>query len=126
MRLLGVSRSSLDYAPVAVAAEDLKVMRIMDEIYLRDPCIGAQRMVLLLERDHMLCVNRKRVSRLRRAMGIETIFCRPRPSIPDREHTIFPYLLREKNIVRANEAWCSDITYVPMAGGNAFLCVVMD
>jgi putative transposase len=124
--LLGVCRSSLDYVPVPVSAEDLKIMRIMDEIYLRDPCIGARRIVLLLERDHSLCVNRKRVSRLRREMGIETIFCRPRTSIPDREHAKFPYLLREKNITRANEVWCSDITYVPMAGGNAFLCAVMD
>ena len=105
--LLGVSRSSLDYVPVPAAAEDLKIMRIMDEIYLRDPCIGARRIVLLLERDHALCVNRKRVSRLRREMGIETIFCRPRTSGPDREHTKFPYLLREKSITRANEVWCS-------------------
>ena len=94
--LLGVSRSSLDYVPVPASAEDLKIMRIVDEIYLRDPCIGARRIALLLERDHALCVNRKRVSRLRREMGIETIFCRPRTSIPDREHTKFPYLLREK------------------------------
>ena len=108
--LLGVSRSSLDYLPQPVSAEDLKIMKIMDEIYLRDPCIGARRIVQLLERDHALCVNRKRVSRLRRKMGIETIFCRPRTSIPDREGAKFPYLLREKNITRANEVWCSDIT----------------
>ena len=124
--LLSVSRSSLHYEPVAECAEDLKLKRIMDEIYLRDPCIGARRIVQLLERDHGLCVNRKRVSRLRRAMGIETIYCRPRTSIPEREHTKFPYLLREKNITRANQAWCSDLTYVPLAGGSAFLCVVMD
>ena len=124
--LLSVSRSSLNYAPVPVSAEDLKIMRIMDEIYLRDPCIGGRRVVQLLERDFALCVNRKRVQRLRRAMGIETIYCRPRTSIPDREHVKFPYLLRDKNITRANEVWCSDITYVPMEHGNAFLCVVMD
>ena len=124
--LLTVSRSSLDYEPVAECAEDLKIKRVMDETYLRDPCIGTRRIVQLLERDHALCVNRKRVQRLRSAMGIETIYCRPRTSVPDRAHVKFPYLLREKNITRANEAWCSDITYVPMAGGNAFLCAVMD
>lgn len=124
--LLSVSRSSLDYVPVPVSAEDLRIMRIMDEIYLRDPCIGVRRVVQLLERDYALCVNRKRVSRLRRAMGIETIFCQPRTSIPNREHVKFPYLLRDKKITRPNEAWCSDITYVPMEHGNAFLCVVMD
>ena len=113
--LLGVSRSSLDYVPALASAEDLKIMRIMDEIYLRDPCIGARRIVQLLERDHALCVNRKRVSRLRRVMGIETIFCRPRTSVPEREHAKFPYLLREKNITRANEAWCSDICQRPPA-----------
>ena len=124
--LLSVSRSSLDYVPVTVSAEDLEIMRIMDEIYLRDPCIGVRRVVQLLGRDYALCVNRKRVSRLRRTMGIETIFCRPRTSIPDRAHVKFPYLLRDKKITRANEVWCSDITYVPMERGNAFLCVVMD
>lgn len=124
--LLSVSRSSLDYVPVPRLAVDLKIMRMMDEIYLRDPCIGVRRVVQLLERDHALCVNRKRVQRLRREMGIETIFCRPRTSIPAREHVKFPYLLRDKNITQANEVWCSDITYVPMERGNAFLCVVMD
>jgi putative transposase len=124
--LLSVSRSSLDYVPILESAEDLKIMRIMDEIYLRDPCIGVRRIVMLLERDYAICANRKRVSRLRKMTGIETIFCGVRTSIPDREHVKFPYLLRDKNITRANEVWCSDITYVPMAGGNAFLCVVMD
>ena len=124
--LLSVSRSSLDYVPVPVSAEDLKIMRIMDEIYLRDPCIGVRRVVQLLERDYGIFANRKRVQRLRRAMGIETMFCQPRTSIPDRAHVKFPYLLRDKKITRANEVWCSDITYVPMEHGNAFLCVVMD
>ena len=124
--LLSVSRSSLDYVPVPVSAEDLKIMRIMDEIYLRDPCIGVRRVVQLLERDYGIFANRKRVQRLRRAMGIETMFCQPRTSIPDRAHVKFPYLLRDKKITRANEVWCSDITYVPMEHGSAFLCVVMD
>jgi putative transposase len=124
--LLSVSRSSLNYVPLLASPEELKIMRIMDEIYLRDPCIGVRRIVMLLAREHGLLVNRKRVSRLRRVMGIETIYCRPRTSIPDRAHVKFPYLLRGKNITRANEVWCSDITYVPMAHGNAFLCVVMD
>ena len=124
--LLSVSRSSLHYEPVAECPEDLKIKRIMDEIHLRDPCIGTRRIVMLLERDYGLCVNRKRVQRLRCEMGMETIYCRHRTSMPNREHVKFPYLLRERNIVRADEVWCADITYVPMAHGNAFLCVVMD
>ncbi|MBN8420065.1 MAG: transposase [Verrucomicrobia bacterium] len=68
--LLGVSRSSLDYVPVAEAAENVQIKRLLDEIYLRDPCLGSRRLVTVLERDHGLAVNRKRLQRLRREMGI--------------------------------------------------------
>lgn len=124
--LLGVSRSSLDYEPVPVSAEDLRLMRLMDEIYLVDPCVGTRRLVTLLARDHGLVVNRKRLQRLRREMGLETIWCRPRTSIPDVEHRKFPYLLREVEVKRPDQVWCADITYVPMPRGHAYLCAVMD
>lgn len=92
--LLGVSRSALSYKPVEESAEDVRLMRLMDEIYMQDPCVGSRRLVTLLERDHGLIVNRKRVQRLRRKMGIETIWCRPRrTSIADNGHRKYPYLL---------------------------------
>lgn len=124
--LLGVSRSSLDYVPVAEAAENVRIKRLLDELYLRDPCLGSRRLVTVLERDHGLLVNRKRLQRLRREMGIEAIYCKPRTSIVDKAHRIYPYLLRELAITRADQVWCTDITYIPMPRGSAYLCAVMD
>jgi len=101
-------------------------MRILDEIYLRDPCLGTRRLVPLLKRDYNLQVNRKRVRRLRQIMGVETIWCRPRTSKPDEGHRKYPYLLRDLQITRPDQVWCADITYVPMPHGHAYLCAVMD
>lgn len=124
--LLGVARSSVGYEPVAESEENLRVKRVMDELYLIDPCLGSRRLVTLLERDHGLIVNRKRVRRLRREMGIEAIYCKPRTSIPDDGHRKYPYLLRDLAVDRPDQVWCTDITYVPMPGGSAYLCAVMD
>lgn len=124
--LLGVSRSSLDYVPVAEAKENVRIKRLLDELYLRDPCLGSRRLVTVLERDHGLLVNRKRLQRLRREMGIEAIYCKPRTSIVDKASRIHPYLLRDLAITRADQVWCTDITYVPMPRGSAYLCAVMD
>jgi putative transposase len=125
-KLLGVTRSTLSYKPVPESAEALRITRIMDEIYLDDPCVGTRRLVTLFERDHSLIVNRKRLQRLRHEMGLETIWCRPRTSIPDKGHRKFPYLLRNLEVSRPNQVWCADITYVPMPRGHAYLCAVMD
>ena len=124
--LLGVVRSMLDYEPAPEGEEDRGIMRIMDEIYLKDPCVGTRRIVTLLERDHGLKVNRKRLQRLRRKMGLETIWCRPRTSIAEETHHKYPYLLRNLEVTRSNQVWCADITYVPMPHGHAYLCAVMD
>jgi putative transposase len=125
--LLEVPRSSLDYQPVPESEDDRRLMRLMDEIYLVDPCIGTRRLVKVLERDHGEKVNRKRLRRLRRKMGLETIWCRPRnTSAPDSSHRKYPYLLRNLEVTRPDQVWCSDITYVPMSRGHAYLCAVMD
>jgi putative transposase len=124
--LLGVSRSSLDYVPVAESAENVRIKRLLDELYLRDPCLGSRRLVTVLERDHGLHVNRKRLQRLRREMGIEAIYCKPRTSIVDKASRIHPYLLRDLAVTRADQVWCTDITHVPMPRGSAYLCAVMD
>lgn len=124
--LLGVSRSSLDYEPVTEAAENVRIKRLLDEIYLRDPCLGSRRLVTVLERDHGLLVNRKRLQRLRREMGLEAIYCKPRTSIVDKANRIYPYLLRDLEVTRADQVWCADITYIPMPRGSAYLCAVMD
>ena len=124
--LLGVARSSVDYEPVAESAEDLRIKRLLDKIYMIDPCLGSLRLVTVLDRDHGVKINRKRLQRLRREIGHEAIWCRPRTSIPNKTHLKYPYLLRHLVIDRPDQVWCADITYIPMPGGHAFLCAVMD
>jgi len=125
-KLLKVARSSVDYQRVGESEEDLEFKRLLDEIYLIDPCLGSRRLVTILGRDYGRKVNRKRLRRLRREMGHEAIWCQPRTSIPDNTHRKYPYLLRNLKIERPNQVWCADITYVPMAKGHAYLCAVMD
>jgi len=124
--LLSISRSSVDYQPVEESLDDLRIKRILDELYLVDPCLGSRRLVTVLARDFDVWVNRKKVQRLRREMGIEAIYCKPRTSIPDKGHKKFPYLLRDIEIEKVNQVWTTDITYVPMPTGSAYLCAVMD
>jgi putative transposase len=126
-KILGVARSALNYKPVKESVEDRRIMRILDEIYTMDPSIGSRRLPTVLERDYGIKANRKRIQRLRRKMGIETIWCRPRrTSIPDDGHRKYPYLLRDRVAKYADEVWCADITYLPMEHGHAYLCAVMD
>lgn len=125
-KLLGVARSTADYKPSAEKPENLRIKRLLDETYLIDPCLGSRRLVTVLDRDHGVKVNRKRLDRLRREMGHEAIWCKPRTSIPDDGHRKHPYLLRKLAIERPDHVWCTDITYVPMPRGHAYLCAVMD
>jgi putative transposase len=126
-KILSVSRSTLNYCPVEESEEDRKIIRIMDEIYLEDPCMGSRKIVALLKREYGIEANRKRILRLRREMGLTTIWCKPRStSIPDNGHRKYPYLLRDRIVEWADEVWCADITYVPMPHGHAYLCAVVD
>jgi putative transposase len=124
--LLGVNRNRLTPAPEKTTEEDLRIMRQMDEIHLREPCFGARRMSVVLGRDHGLPVNRKRAGRLMRLMGLRPCWPGPRTSLPGRGHKVFPYLLRDLEVTRPNQVWCADITYVPMACGYCYLMAVMD
>lgn len=124
--LLGVARSSVTYQAVPEKPEDLRVKRLLDEIYMIDPCLGSRRLVEVLRRDHGVRINRKRLQRLRREIGHEAIWCKPRTSIPDHGHRKYPYLLRDLTVSEPDQVWCTDITYVPMPGGHAYLCAVMD
>jgi len=124
--LLGVARSTVSYQAVPEDPEDIRIKRLLDEIYMIDPCLGSRKLVTLLKRDYDVDINRKRVQRLRREIGHEAIWCKPRTSVPDHGHRKYPYLLRDLKIIRPDHVWCSDITYVPMPGGHAYLCAVMD
>ena len=100
--LLAVARSPAAYQPVPEREADRRVMRLMDELYLKDPSPGSRPLVTLLEREHGTLINRKWVRRLRQAMGLEAIWCRPRTTIPELSHRKYPYLLRNLKIDRAN------------------------
>lgn len=128
-KLLGVSRSSVYYKKVDESQEDRAIMHAMDKIYTEDPTLGTRKIVTILERDYGIQANRKRVQRLRRLMGLETIWCQPKrakTSQANAAHRKFPYLLRGHQSRWADEIWASDITYIPMGQGHAYLCVVMD
>ena len=124
-QLLKVARSTLYYRPVPVSDEDLAMMRRIDEHYLATPFYGSRRMVSVLRRDGWP-VNRKRVRRLMRVMGLEAIYQKPNTSKGHPEHKVYPYLLRGLAIDRPYQVWCADITYIPMAKGFVYLVAVMD
>ena len=123
--LLNVPRSSVYYRPVPESAENLLVMRLIDEQYLRTPFYGARKMAEWLRRQGKI-VNRKRAQRLMRLMGIEAIYQKPNTSKKHPENKIYPYLLRGLKIDRVNHVWCTDITYIRMPNGFLYLVVVMD
>src|SRR5471030_3101521 len=100
-------------------------MRRMDELYLAYPFYGSRRMAAVLRREGW-AVNRKRVRRLMRLMGLWAIYQKPNTSRQHPEHKVYPYLLRGLTIDRANQVWCADITYIPMAKGFVYLVAVMD
>ena len=124
-RLLKVARSTLYYRPAPVSADDLAVMRRMDELHLSWPFYGSRRMAAVLRREGW-AVNRKRAKRLMRVMGIEAIYQKPNTSKGHPDHKVYPYLLRGLAIDRPNQVWCADITYIPMAKGFVYLVAVMD
>jgi putative transposase len=124
-RLLKVARSTLYYQPAPVDPDDLALMRRMDELYLASPFYGSRRMVAVLRRDGWT-VNRKRVRRLMRVMGLAAIYQKPNTSKGHPEHKVYLYLLRDLVIERPNQVWCADITYIPMARGFVYLVAVMD
>ena len=100
-------------------------MQTMDRQYLDTPFYGLRRMKVWLAREGR-CVSRKRVQRLMRIMGLRAIYRSPRTSRPAPEHRVYPYLLEKIRVIRPNQAWAADITYLPMAGGFLYLVGIMD
>lgn len=123
--LLGISRSGWYYKHLCIDDEDYVLMRLIDEEYMRHPFMGSRRM-----RNHLrglgYQVNRKRVQRLMRQMGIEAIYPKPYLSRPDNNARKYPYLLRGIEINRPDQVWCTDITYIRLARGFVYLVVIMD
>ena len=124
-RVLNVSRSGYYYKSKPISAEDLKLMRLIDEHYLNHPSAGSRSLRNHLQRLGYR-INRKKVQRLMRLMGIEAVYPRPKTSRPHPQHKVYPYLLRGLSIDRPNQVWAADITYIPMRRGHMYLVAVMD
>lgn len=123
--LLDVCRSSLYYQPKPVSQADLKLMRRIDELHLAHPFLGARRLACMLQREGVK-VGRRHIGTLMHRMGIEAIYRRKRTSVAAAGHKIYPYLLANVAIERPNQVWATDITYVPMAQGFAYLVAILD
>jgi putative transposase len=122
---LGISRGSVYYLPRSVSAADLALMRRMDALHLEYPFAGS-RMLRDLLADEGIAVGRLHVATLMKRMGIEALYRRPRTSRPEPGHRIYPYLLRKLAVVRPDQVWAMDITYIPMARGFVYLAAVVD
>jgi putative transposase len=123
--LLGIARSGVYRPAPAANDDDLALMRWIDELFTSWPFLGSRRMTAML-RAQAHAVNRKRVRRLMRKMGIAALGPKPRTSKPAPGHKIFPYLLRGLVIERPNQVWCADITYIPIGRGFLYLVAIMD
>ena len=123
--LLGVNRSILYYEPVEPDAEELSLMRRMDELHLKHPFFGSRMMVRTLKGEG-IAVNRKRVQRLMRLMGLESAAPKPNTSKPAPEHAVYPYLPPNTTVSRIDQVWAADITYIPMAHGFVYLVAIID
>ena len=124
-KVLGISRGSVYYRPRPVSAEDLAIMRRIDELHLEYPFAGS-RMLRDLLRAEGIEIGRQHVATLMKRMGIEAIYRRPNTSKPAPGHKIYPYLLRKLLVTRPNQVWAMDITYIPMARGFVYLAAVVD
>ena len=123
--LLGLSRSSLYYRPQPISEADRLLMRRMDEVHLTHPFLGARRLARLLQREGV-DVGRRHVGTLMALMGIEAIYRKKRTSLPAKGHRIYPYLLRDVVIGWPNQVWATDVTYLPLAQGFAYLVAILD
>lgn len=124
-QVLDLPRSSFYYHEAAVDRRDLDLMKAIDKIYLDRPFYGSRKILREL-RKQGFSVGRDKVVRLMRKMGIEAIYRKPRTSIPQPFSKIYPYLLKDLPIVRLNQVWATDITYIPMAKGFSFLVAIID
>jgi putative transposase len=123
--MLGIARSGVYRLPRPANDDDLALLRRIDQLFTRWPFLGSRRMTAML-RAEGVAINRKRVQRLMRRMGIAALGPKPRTTKPSPGHTIHPYLLRDLTVDRVNQVWAADITYVPIGRGFLYLVAVMD
>ena len=123
--LVSISRGSFYRRPAGESAENLRLMRLIDEQFLETPWYGSRQMARHLRR-HGWRLGRQRVRRLMGKIGLAPIYQKPRTSDPHPRHKVYPYLLRNLDIDRADQVWCADITYIPMRRGFLYLVAIMD
>jgi putative transposase len=123
--LLGITRSGVSYQPVAPSALTVSVLQALDALYTAYPFYGSRRMTVEVRAQGYL-VNRKRVSRLMRALGLWAIYPGPRTTVPHPGHKIYPYLLRGVLVTAVNQVWSTDITYIRLRGGFVYLTAIID
>jgi len=123
--LLDISRSSAYYTPVEESEETLDVMRRIDELHVAYPFMGSRRIVVELA-EQGIVANRKKVMRLMRIMGIHALYPKKKTTIRDKAHKVYPYLLRNLDVTYANQAWATDITYIPMRKGFVYVVAIID
>jgi putative transposase len=123
--LLGINWSTLYYKPVGISDRDQKMMNLLDEQYTKAPFYGVPRMTEFLNSKKYV-VGKDHVRTLLRKMGLKAVFAGPNTSKPHPEHKIYPYLLRDMEINRPNQVWSTDITYIKLSQGFAYLAAIMD
>jgi putative transposase len=125
LALAGVSKTAHYYEPAKETPENFLYMQLLDNLYTRHPYYGSRRMVIELGKlGHN--VNRKRIVRLMRWMGLETFYPKPNLSVASKEAKKYPYLLKHLKITAPNQVWSTDITYIPVKGGFFYLVAIMD
>lgn len=125
-RLLALNRSSIYYKPSGESELNLKIMFEIDKKLIDTPEYGSRTLADVLSMEWGIDINRKRVQRLMRIMGVEAVYPKKRTTFPGNASYIYPYLLRDIEINRPNQVWCTDITYLPMCGGYMYMVAIMD
>lgn len=124
--LLDISRAAFYYQPVPVSPDDIRIMNLMDKIFTDCPFYGSRRILSDLRQDYHENINRKRVQRLMREMGLEAIYPKPKTSPDNALHLKYPYLLKNLPIIRPNQVWGTDITYIKLLKGFCYLVALLD
>jgi len=124
-RILGINRSGLYYEARPLTEETLKIMRLLDEEHTRHPFYGVPKMTEFLRRKGYR-VGRDRVRTLLRSMGLEAVYPKPKTSIKAKDHKIYPYLLKDVEVIRPNQVWSADITYIRLEEGFVYLVAIVD
>jgi len=125
--LLDICRASYYYKSKAISDEEKKLLNVVDKVYTKHPYYGHRRMIeYLRNKEEPIIVGRKQIRSCYNELGLEAIYPKPKVSLPNKEHKIYPYLLRNRDITRPNEVWSSDITYIRLTPGFVYLVAIID